>query len=308
MSHTPLISVLMPVYNAERYVAQAVDSILAQTCSDFEFLMIDDGSTDQSRAILQKYAIVDPRIRLISRANTGYAVALNEMLNLAHGEYVARMDADDIALPDRFKLQVEFLRQNPDCVCVGGAFNLIDEQGRLLTHLQVPVADTEIQKAALAGHGSICHPTVMMPRAVLLEMGGYNVEMQPAEDLDLWLRLGEVGKLANLPESVLNYRLHSKSVSEQQGAYQRQKALAACQQAWRRRGIEGIFEASALWRPTSDRSSRQHFMLQYGWWAFNSRQRQTAIFYGWRAIQALPWNGAGWKLLLCGLFKPLPSL
>jgi hypothetical protein len=307
MSQSPLISVLMPVFNAERYVAKAIASILEQTLGDFEFLIVNDGSTDRSLSILEKYAISDKRIRLISRPNTGYVVALNEMLQLAEGEFIARMDADDIALPERFRRQVEFLRQHPEVVCVGGCHDLIDHKGRLLTHLVLPLHDRDIQREALAGHGSICHPCAMIRRSALLQVGGYDETLMPAEDLDLWLKLGELGQLANLSDAILQYRLHSQSVSEENCLVQRQKCRIACERAWQRRGIEGTFEASEPWRPGSDRASRTQFMLRYGWWAFNSRQRTTALIYAVKAILTNPLQWEGWKLFICAGVKPLPG-
>src|SRR5487761_1677094 len=112
----PRCSVLMPVYNAERYVGHAVESILRQTWHDFEFLIIDDGSTDRSPEMLRAYAERDPRILLVSRANTGYLRALNEGWPLCRGEYVARMDADDVAMPERLQRQIAFLDAHPDCL------------------------------------------------------------------------------------------------------------------------------------------------------------------------------------------------
>jgi glycosyltransferase involved in cell wall biosynthesis len=302
----PTISVLMPVYNAELFVAQAVESILNQTFKDFEFLITNDGSTDSSLSILRQYAAQDSRIRLMSRANTGYVSALNEMLQMARGEFVARMDADDIASPDRFLLQVERLRQEPDLVCIGGAHGMIDEKGRWLTCLAMPEQDEEIQKLALAGHTPINHPCAMMRRLPVLQVGAYDPIMTPCEDLDLWLRLGEVGRLANLREMVLKYRLHVNSISGMQGLLQNQKAREACERAWRRRGIDGKFEATVAWRPSQERSSRHHFMLRYGWWAFNSGQRQTAVVYGLKAILLIPKSVKGWKLLMSALVKPFP--
>ena len=303
----PLVSVLMPVYNAERYVAQAVESILVQSFVDFEFIIIDDGSTDASLKILEAYATNDKRIRLTSHQNKGLVLTLNEMLAQAKGEFLARMDADDIALPERFAQQVEFLQRKPDVVCVGGAHELIDEKGRiLLTRLAMPEHNHNIQQLALAGHTTICHPCAMIRRASLIKVGGYNEAMLPAEDLDLWLKLGEVGALANLKYTVLKYRLHVNSISEQNRTQQRNKAREACEQAWRRRGIEGHFEATEPWRPGTDRSSQHKFMLQYGWWAFDSDQRQTAIIYATRAIAARPFAVGGWKLLTCAAIKRLP--
>ncbi len=302
--NSPVISVLMPVYNADRYVAQAVESILRQTFTDFEFLIVDDGSRDRSLTILQHYAAKDCRIHLTSRPNTGYVVALNEMLAKATGKYIARMDADDIALPERFAKQVAFLEHNPEFVCVGGGYQVIDKRNRLLLHhLSMPEQDEENQRLSLMGHTTICHPCAMFRRAAIETVGYYEPDLMPTEDLDLWLRLGEVGKLANLNEPILQYRFHSGSVSERKQALQRQKAKECCERAWKRRGIEGTFTASALWRPSDDRHSRHQFMLQYGWWAFNSGQRQTAMIYGLKAIQALPFKEEGWKLLICALLK-----
>ncbi|MCL6433138.1 MAG: glycosyltransferase [Leptolyngbyaceae cyanobacterium HOT.MB2.61] len=305
---SPTVSVLMPVYNSQRYVALAIKSILAQSFQDFEFIITDDGSTDASLSILKRYAEQDSRIHLISRENRGIACTRNEMLLQARGEFVAVMDADDIALPDRLTRQVMFLRQNPDVVCVGSSYQLIDEEGRLLlTCFQMAQNDATIQKQLLAGFGSIHQPTVMFRRVPAIAVGGYNETMPVCEDLDLWMRLGEVGKLANLPQPLVQYRLHPNSVSEKNPTLEMEKAREACERAWKRRGIEGRFEAVGEWRPGSSQASRHRFMLQYGWWAFNSGQRLTAMLYGWRAIKILPFHFESWKLLVCAAIKPLPT-
>ena len=304
---TPTVSVLLPAFNAQKYLRAAMDSILAQTLADLELLALDDGSTDATPSILRDYAARDRRVRVLSRANKGMASSLNELLQIAQGRFVARMDADDIALPERFERQVRFLEATPSVVCVGGAFELIDEAGRYLTTLVCPVSDAAIQQMILAGHGAICHPSAMMRRAALRGIGGYRAQYKPAEDLDLWLRLGEVGRLANLPEPVLRYRLHSDSMSEQQVSKQRDAARLACEDAWRRRNVPGHFEASNLWRPGRDRWSRHGFMLQYGWWAYLSEERKTAALYGFKAVTAVPFAMEGWKLLICALCKPARS-
>ncbi len=306
MSSQPAISVLMPVYNAERYVAQAVESILSQTFADFELLITDDGSSDRSLKILQRYAAQDSRIKLTSQPNRGLVKTLNQMLLEARGELIARMDADDISMPDRFARQVEFLRLHPDVVCVGGAYDLIDEVGWVLSHLLLGEDDDEIQRFALAGMTPINHPSAMFRRDTILQVGGYDEAFWPAEDLDLWLKLGEVGKLANLPDTVLQYRQHHQSVSERKQQEQNYQKRRACEAAWKRRGIEGTFTATAPWRPV-DPVSRHQFMLQYGWNFFNTGQRRAAIAYGIRSIQALPLSSDGWRLLVCALIKPLPQ-
>ncbi len=303
----PLVSVLMAAYNSERYVVQAVTSILNQTWPDLELIIINDGSTDGTLRVLQQLADQDQRIRLISRENRGIPRTRNELVAQASGELIAMMDADDVARPDRLARQVAFLQQHPQVVCLGSAFELIDAKGRFLTQLPVPLHNDEIQTKILAGHAAIFQPCAMLRRSVVLQIGGYDETMTQAEDLDLWLRLGEVGELANLPEALVQYRLHANSVSEQDCALQRQKALEACERAWQRRGIQGRFEAGGLWRPGKDRGSQHRFWMQYGWWAFNSGERQTALIYGLKAIRALPWHRAGWTLVSCALLKPLPK-
>jgi len=301
-----MISVLMPVYNAERYVVETVESILAQTFTDFEFIIIDDGSRDTSPVILKAYAARDQRIRFTARENKGVAPTRNDLLAQARGEFLAIIDADDVALPERFALQVAFLRAHPEILCVGGAQELIDDQGRLLTHLALPEDDETIQALLLAGHCSICQSCAMIRREAVIQVGGYDETTSSVEDLDLWLRLGEIGALANLKETVVKYRLLTNSLSGQTPEKQRQKAQKACERAWQRRGVAGRFEAIEPWRPTLEPTSRHYFMLQYGWWAFYSDQCQTAMIYAWRAIKAQPLSIKGWKLLVIAAIKQVP--
>ena len=304
----PAISVIMPVYNGETYLAEAVESVLAQTFGDFEFIIIDDGSTDRTQAICEQLAKKDSRLRVISRPNTGLTPALNECIRLARAPLLARMDADDLCMPERFSKQVKFLAEHPEVVAVGTDHTLIDEAGRLLTTLRQPSDDATIQKLALEGRIAICHPAVMMRKDAVEKVGGYDESFTVAQDIDLWLRLGEVGKLANLPDVLLGYRQHEKSVSEKKRVLQMNNMRRACESAWKRRGItNGTFALAEPWRGGTDRASRLKFALRYGWWAFNSAQRNTAIHYGWRAVAAMPWSSEAWKLLVCATIKPLPK-
>jgi glycosyltransferase involved in cell wall biosynthesis len=305
MASIPTVSVVMTAYNTEQYLALAVDSILAQTFEDFEFIVIDDGSTDRSAAILRDYAARDERIRLTSRPNTGVVRAANEGISLARGKYLARMDSDDISMPYRFARQVSYLEANPEIVCVGGYFELIDECGRPLSLLRPPTTHTEIEEQALAGHGAICHPTATIRHDAMVKIGGYDEEFTFAEDLDLWLRLAEVGQLANLPETILQYRLHDRSVSETYRYEQRRFARLACERAWKQRGIEGAFKAAEPWRPGNDAKSKAEYAIKYGWWAFNYGIRKTAVHYGLRAVANRPFDPATWRLLICSLIKPI---
>ncbi len=292
----PTVSVLLPVHNAARYLPEAVESILGQSFTDFEFLIIDDGSTDASRAILERYAARDRRISLRSRPNTGLTVALSELLGLARGELVARMDADDVALPERLTRQVEYLRAHPDVVCIGTAVHLIDGAGWLLGDGHPGMDHEEIQRQALAGDCPLNHPSVMMRRAAVEAVGGYRAEFEPAEDLDLWLRLGEVGLLVNLPEVLMKYRQHRESFSEQHQRRQLERSAAAVLETCRRRGIPPRHVAVGAWRPL-DRRSRMQTYIGYGWRGLSRSAYRMALHYSLRAIGQAPWHPAGWGLL-----------
>ena len=251
--NAPLISVCMPVYNAKRYIGEAIESILAQTFRDFEFLIIDDGSTDRSLAILERYAAQDTRIRLSSRPNAGYVVRLNEMLHQARGDLIARMDADDVALPERFARQVEFLHSHPEVDVVGGAQEQISSKGHYLSIHYDPQGHEEIEERGLTGVCAINHPSVMMRRKAVLAVGGYQVELMPAEDLDLWLRMGERGRLANLPDVITRYRLHDSSVSAIAATPAAQPMAGGC-----RRGLRPSRHSSAEAEHRAVAASRPH--------------------------------------------------
>jgi glycosyltransferase involved in cell wall biosynthesis len=292
----------MPVYNAQRYVGAAVESILSQSFADFEFLIIDDGSTDNSRKILETYAARDARIRLISRPNMGLVRTLNEMIDLARGELLARMDADDISLPGRFAAQIDYLGAHPEVVCVGTAVQVIDPAGRPIFGGHPGMDHEALVERALDGCCPLSHPSVMMRRSAVLDVGAYRAEFMLAEDLDLWLRLAEVGRLANLDQVLVKYRMHPSSVSEKNQALQRERTQEALLDACARRGISSREVVWTTWRP-SDRRSRAGYFDQLGWLAFNRGDRATAVEYAARALFLSPLRRPSWKLLACALVK-----
>jgi hypothetical protein len=202
------VSVVLPVYNAERFVVEAVESILGQSLAAFELVVIDDGSTDRSRALLAALAARDPRIRLISRKNRGLTRSLNEGLEIATHEYVAIMNADDISLPDRLARQAAFLDAHPRVAAVGTQTRLFSDDHRRGPSTRLPESP-EAVRAFLPKASPLAHPSVMLRRSAALAIGGYRLQMEPAEDYDLWLRLAEQHDLANLPDTLLEYRVHS---------------------------------------------------------------------------------------------------
>ncbi|MCL6433136.1 MAG: glycosyltransferase [Leptolyngbyaceae cyanobacterium HOT.MB2.61] len=298
----PTISVSMAVYNSAPYLQESVESILGQTFSDFEFLIIDDGSTDNSFEILQKYAAQDSRIRLTGRENRGISKTRNEMLFQAQGEFIAVIDADDISLNHRFARQVEFLRQNPEYVCVGSSVDWIDDRGRFVGHCSMPEDNDELQRLMLGGVSLLHHSSSMFRRIAALGVGGYDESLQTSLDLDLWLKLGEVGKLANLKETLILYRLHQNSVTNARQVQQSQDALTACQNAWKRRDVQGEF-----FRQPANHMHRSDFWLRCGWEGFMSGKREVARRCGLRAIAINPLYLENWRLLACALLKPTPQ-
>ena len=245
MNVTPRVSVLMSVYNGEAFVAEAVESILTQTFQDFEFLIVDDGSTDRSARILADYAGHDPRIRVLSQQNRGLIASLNRGLNEAQGVYIARMDADDVALPERLALQVTFLDANPSVAALGGAIELIDERGQSIRIVDYPTLPDDVRTEMIKGC-PLAHPAVTMRADLVRSLGGYRPAFRHAEDYDLWLRLDEKADIANLPEVVLRYRIHDRKVSSVHALAQREATIVAKHAAeCRRRGLPDPTESAS---------------------------------------------------------------
>jgi glycosyltransferase involved in cell wall biosynthesis len=207
----PLVSVLMPVYNAEKYLQKSVASVLEQSFADFELIAFNDGSTDTTEAILKSFN--DNRLKvLVSRTNRGYTNGLNESLAVALGKYIARMDADDLCDPNRLKAQVGFLEHHPEVTVLGTCYSAIDENDKLLHHTDLPLSHEMILWELLFTN-PVCHPSVMIRRDALLECGGWDEKKVPSEDYDLWLRMIRKYRFENLPGRMLRYRVHASSVT-----------------------------------------------------------------------------------------------
>ena len=204
----PEVSVLIPVYNGERFLAAAIESIQGQTLRDLEIVVVDDGSTDATAQILARYASEDPRLVVRRQENSGHGAAANAGLALCRAPFVARLDADDIALPGRIEAQARFLRAHPAVAVVGGGLSFIDEDGRDFAETLYPATDTEVRAWFGQMRAGIAQPAAMMRKAAVDGVHGYRLQFGVSEDIDLWLRLLERHQLANLPEVVTRYRIH----------------------------------------------------------------------------------------------------
>ena len=207
---SPTVSVLMSVYNGERYLTEAVDSILGQTFADFEFIIINDGSTDSTADILRSYK--DSRIRIFEQSNIGLTPSLNRGIALAQGEYIARMDDDDISMPDRLAREADFLDAHPEVGVVGTGCLIRDEIKGAEREHSVPISDQELRCSLVKGNPFI-HSSVMMRKSVLEAVGGYDESYLFAQDYALWVQLAVQTQMANLPEVLVIHREHRESVS-----------------------------------------------------------------------------------------------
>lgn len=213
---SPRVSVVLPVYNGARYLSQAIDSILAQSLTAFEFLIVDDGSTDDSAAIADRYAAADNRIRIIRMAHAGNGHAAAAGLIAAAAPFVARMDHDDIAAPTRLEKQLDYMMAHPNVAVVGAAVRIITEGSQRTNLSFYPETPDEVREWLARGYVPVANPTAMLRKAQIMTIGGVRTQFTCANDYDLWLRVGERYDIANLQEALLDYRVHGHNISHAQ--------------------------------------------------------------------------------------------
>ena len=207
----PSISVILAVYNGSQFIKDAIQSMLDQSYADFEFIIVDDGSTDSTSEIVASFN--DPRIKYEKREHAGLVPSLNYGLSIAEGKYVARMDADDYSLPSRFEKQVSLLEEHSEIVVCGSWAIIVDKENREIGTYSYPrVKSKEIRLYAIRGNPFI-HPTTMYRREVILKAGGYRRFWKHTEDYELWTRIIYKHQVANIPEPLLNYRIHEGQIT-----------------------------------------------------------------------------------------------
>ena len=218
----PLVSVVMSCFNAERWLREAIDSVLAQTFRDFEFILVDDGSTDATPGIIKGYADVDSRVVVISKPNTGLADSLNVGIARARGSWIARMDADDVSEPTRLQRQVAHAAANPALGFIGTGLTEIDGAGnRLATH-RYPPAHAQLLRRLVSGQAFPPHSSAFYRTGMVSAVGGYRPRIRRAQDWDLWLRLSEKTQLACLETPLVRIRKHASQISHDQAGRRQQ--------------------------------------------------------------------------------------
>ncbi len=301
MTDRPLVSVIMPIRNAERFLTRAIQSVLSQSFGDFELLALDDGSTDGSLEMLHVLAERDSRLRVFSRENRGIVATLNELIAKARGLLLARMDSDDISNRERFRSQVEYLSSYPQCVAVGSRALLIDPDGMPICETSNELCHEGIDRSLLVGAGGfagMCHPSVMMRKTAVENIGGYRDEFTHAEDIDLFLRLAEIGLLANLAHPLYEYRQHHNSVGYAYRELQRRAAKSAVEAAMVRRGVTAIPNASDL-PPISHGQSQSH--RKWAWWALMAGNVATARKHAFKALKKRPFSIENLRVTACSI-------
>ena len=206
------ISVLLPVYNAEKFIAETLDSLIRQTNKNFEIIAVNDGSSDGSLKILHEYADRDSRIVIIDQENQGLVKTLNTAAKQASGEFFARIDADDVALDRRFEFQLAAMQEDSRRVLVAGGFDVMNEDGEILYHDAIPAHHRDILNA-MQTRNPIAHGSVLMRRTAFESVGGYSGDCGPTEDYELWTRLSKVGEIFALKQTIFRWRVNPNGIT-----------------------------------------------------------------------------------------------
>jgi len=294
--------VLLPVWNGEAFLERAMESIVRQTLPSFELIVIDDGSSDRSAAIADDFATRDDRVRTLRRPHEGLSATLNAGIAAARGEYVARMDADDVSVPDRLRKQIAFLDAHPACVAAGTWIEVIDEVGRPIGLKTYVTTHDAISAALLDGISPLAHPTVVVRADALRAAGGYDARRYPSEDLDLWFRLADRGELANLAEALLQHRRHRTAIGVREREKMKAMALTICNEARVKRGLPPR-RGTPMLAGTND-DARYH--LECARTALIAGSHLVAARHAAATIAAEPGRPYGYATLLaCAVPKPL---
>ncbi len=298
----PLITVLMATYNVEKYVAEAVESVLSQTFPDFELLVVEDGSRDTTPEILRRYS--DERIRILHTENRGLTSALNTGLEAARGKFIARMDSDDACYPSRLEDELKAIDASEDTALVGSWYDIIDEDGTLLATQTPPTSEAELQAIFLKLENPFCHGSVMFRKAAVEAVGDYRPQFKASQDYDLWLRLSECYSMSVVPKTLYRWRLRRSGVATSARMLQRAYAKAALECCIQRRSGRPETLPTFSQRPRgSSRNPLRRLESESGYLAhkanilLQSGQRWKARRLAARSMACAPWNIVAWAAM-----------
>lgn len=309
----PTFSILMPVYNGEEYIAAAVESVLSQTFRDLELVILDDGSKDASLRMIQEFQRREPRIRIVSRVNQGHVRTQNELIGRANGKLVAFIAQDDIYTIERLARQVAWLDANPEFDALCGSFSTIDASGRVVSDMQCGLQALEITDELRSGKVRTHISTYAFRAEALARVGGFREYFESAEDIDLQLRLGEIGRIGYVPESFYLYRLHSSSITHTLGNARREffdRVAYDFQKQRRTSGLDDLQRGNPPPKPEVSRSPGnsagahvQGVLLGRAWREHGAGMKVTALGTGLRAVVENPLSLTAWKSLVALAIK-----
>ncbi|MBL7036436.1 glycosyltransferase family 2 protein [Candidatus Microgenomates bacterium] len=272
MANKILISVVMPAHNAESFIAQAIESMLQQTFSEFELIIIDDCSNDKTGQIAWSYAKKDSRIRVYrNKKNLNIAGTLNRGIKLSKADFIARMDADDISSPERLKIQYKLLSKRKKLAIVGANMEIIDENDQKISKRDYPTKSADL-KRVMFKYSPFAHPVVMFKKSAVLEFGGYDEEKVPCEDIDLWFKLGSKYNFASIDKYLLGYRVLPDSLSKYDLKYLEKLGFSIKLNAIKKHGytprvydvVYNLAQFVTLWMPAKSRIAIFDFFRSRG--------------------------------------------
>ena len=244
MQNNPLVSIVIPVHNGEKYIKESLDSCIGQTNQNIEIIVVNDASTDSTLEILQGYG---DKIKIITvEKQNGLGNVINIGIKESKGKYIARMDADDVMYPTRLEKQVEYLKNNPDCVAVGGQIDIIDSNSNVTGHREYVLEDSKIKRNMFI-YQPFAHPAVMLRKSSAEEVGLYPEDLWKVEDVKFFFLLSKLGTFANVPDTVLKYRLSFNTQSQSNMLEHFKKTVEIRKWAKKDLGIKPSFRESVIW-------------------------------------------------------------
>jgi glycosyltransferase involved in cell wall biosynthesis len=308
-----LVSVIMPARNAGDFIKKSIDSVLAQTYPDFELIIIDDKSTDNTREIAKSYA--DVRIKIVDGPGIGISAAFNTGLENAKGDYFCRCDADDLFPEERLMIQVQWLNEHPEYVAICGSYTSIDEKGRHILQYHKDTHSRCIDSKFQEGHTITHFGTFLIKTEVIKSIGGCRSFFKTAEDIDLQLRMSQKGAVFFMAKNFYRYRLHNLSITHNQPSTQRKFFEAFAKECHRERvsiGTDALMRGDTPDIPDvideKQHTADSHMMNQLiseSWYWFNAGHREQAFKSGYRLVSISPFSWLAWRNLMLLILKSI---